>query len=264
MQERGCPRVLGIDEHFFSRKDGYATTLCDLSSNRIHDVVLGRSEASLAGYLNRLKGKEKVEVICMDLSTTYRAIARKYFPNAKVVADRFHVVRLVNHHFLTCWRLLIPARGKKRGLLSLMRRHAKNLKSEEQAQRLRRYLGENPALEAIYDFKQELCELLLERHCNAKKCRKLIPKLLRHPDPSGFQTATPRRTRRNPSPMARRNRRHVEVHQEQRNHRRIPQQNGDPRKKSIRIQELRKLPTPSQGVMLLMVRAEKGVPPIMA
>jgi len=26
-----CPRVLGIDEHFFSRKDGYATTFCDLS-----------------------------------------------------------------------------------------------------------------------------------------------------------------------------------------------------------------------------------------
>jgi hypothetical protein len=25
-----CPRILGIDEHFFSRKDGYATTFCDL------------------------------------------------------------------------------------------------------------------------------------------------------------------------------------------------------------------------------------------
>lgn len=179
MQERGCPRVLGIDEHFFTRKDGYATTLCDLSSNRVYDVVLGRSEASLAGYLSRLRGKEKVEVICMDLSATYRAIARKYFPNAKVVADRFHVIRLVNHHFLTAWKLLDPNGGKNRGLLSLMRRHAKNLKSPEQAQRLRRYLKENPALEAIYDFKQELCELLLQKHGNAAKCRKLIPKLLR-------------------------------------------------------------------------------------
>lgn len=27
-----CPRVLGIDEHFFTRKQGYATTFCDLRS----------------------------------------------------------------------------------------------------------------------------------------------------------------------------------------------------------------------------------------
>jgi transposase len=25
-----CPRILGIDEHFFSKKDGFATTFCDL------------------------------------------------------------------------------------------------------------------------------------------------------------------------------------------------------------------------------------------
>jgi transposase len=27
---RRCPRVLGIDEHFFTRKKGFATTLCAL------------------------------------------------------------------------------------------------------------------------------------------------------------------------------------------------------------------------------------------
>ena len=41
------PRVLGIDEHFFTRKKGFATTLCDLGSHKIYDVVLGRSELSL-------------------------------------------------------------------------------------------------------------------------------------------------------------------------------------------------------------------------
>lgn len=42
-----CPRVLGIDEHFFSRKDGYATSLCNLQRHTVYDVVLGRSEAAL-------------------------------------------------------------------------------------------------------------------------------------------------------------------------------------------------------------------------
>jgi transposase len=29
----------------------------------------------------------------------YRALLEKHFPNAKIVADRFHVIRLINHHF---------------------------------------------------------------------------------------------------------------------------------------------------------------------
>jgi len=97
---RSCPQVLGIDEHFFSRKKGYATTLVDLKHHKVFDVVLGRSEASLRSYLKRLPGKEHVRVIVMDLSETYRRIAQQYFPNAMIVADRFHVIRLVNQHLL--------------------------------------------------------------------------------------------------------------------------------------------------------------------
>jgi hypothetical protein len=54
---RPCPRILGIDEHFFTRKKGFATTLCDLGNHKIYDVVLGRSELSLEAYFHRLEGK---------------------------------------------------------------------------------------------------------------------------------------------------------------------------------------------------------------
>ena len=37
-----CQPVLGIDEHFFSSRQGYATTLCDLRHHKVYDVVLGR------------------------------------------------------------------------------------------------------------------------------------------------------------------------------------------------------------------------------
>ena len=173
-----CPPVLGIDEHFFSRRHGFATTFCDLRSHRIHDVVLGRSEASLESYLNRLEGKHLVRVVCMDLAAVYRSLVRKHFPNARIVADRFHVIRLVNQHFLACWKELDPVGAKNRGLLSLMRRHRHNLRPEQHA-RLAQYLSENPAFEVIYRFKQKLCYLLLEKHLNQKKCAKLIPRLLR-------------------------------------------------------------------------------------
>ena len=32
---RRCPRLLGIDEHFFTREKGFATTLCDLRNDKI-------------------------------------------------------------------------------------------------------------------------------------------------------------------------------------------------------------------------------------
>ena len=129
-----CPLVLGIDEHFFTRRKGYATTFCDLKNHKIYDVVLGRTELSLDAYLQRLEGKSQVRVVCVDLASTYRSIARKHFPNAVIVADRFHVIRLINHHFLACWRELDPIGAKHRGLLSLMRRHRHNLTEEQQLQ----------------------------------------------------------------------------------------------------------------------------------
>jgi len=64
LSNRPCPSVLGIDEHFFTRKKGYATTFVDLKKHRVFDVKLGRSEPSLRRYLSRLPGKENVQ--CFD------------------------------------------------------------------------------------------------------------------------------------------------------------------------------------------------------
>ena len=178
MSNRPCPRVLGIDEHFFTRKRGYATTLVDLKNHKVFDVVLGRSELSLRQYLKRLRGREQVQVIVMDLSETYRSIARKYFPNAKIESDRFHVIRLVNQHFLKAWQQHDPEGRKNRGLLSLMRRHAWRLR-DDQRSNLSEYLSEYPVLSAMYYAKQRLNRLLLRRTMNKKTAKRQLPKLLK-------------------------------------------------------------------------------------
>ena len=173
-----CPRMIGIDEHFFTRRKGFATTLCDLKNHKVYDVVLGRSEVSLQAYFQHLEGKTEVDLVCMDLASTYRALVRKHFPNARIVADRFHVIRIINHHFRACWREIDPTGSKHRGLLSLMRRHRHKLTPEQQ-QKLAAYLAAHPALEAIYRFKQRLCYLLLKKHRTRKQCRQLAPRFLR-------------------------------------------------------------------------------------
>lgn len=179
LEGRSCPVVLGIDEHFFSRKDGYATTFADLRNHKVFDVVLGRSEESLKAYLLRLKGRDNVRVVVMDLSETYRSIIKKYFPNARIVADRFHVVRLLNQHFLKVWGSLDPEGKKNRGLLSLVRRHEWNLKPD-QVPKMEKYFKECPGFEPLYRFKQDLMKLLLIKHQTRKGAKELIPQLLWH------------------------------------------------------------------------------------
>lgn len=179
LEGRLCPIVMGIDEHFFSRKHGYATTFVDLKNHKVFDVVLGRSEESLKAFLKRLPGRERVQIVVMDLSETYRSLIQKYFPNALIVADRFHVVRLLNHHFLKIWGQLDPEGRKNRGLLSLVRRHECNLKPE-QVPKLQSYFDQVPGLEPLYRFKQDLMQLLLKKHQKRTEAKNLIPQLLWH------------------------------------------------------------------------------------
>ncbi len=115
LQGRCAPKVIGIDEHFFTRKDGYATTLCDLGNHKVYDVILGRSALSLQQPLERISERYRTRVAVMDLSETYRQIVKTHFPNALIVADRFHVIRLVNQHFLKAWQLIDPVGRKNRG-----------------------------------------------------------------------------------------------------------------------------------------------------
>lgn len=173
-QNDPCPRVLGIDEHFFTRKQGYATTLCDLAHHKIYDVILGRSEKALEPAFEKLPDKRKVRVVVMDLSETYRSICRKYFPKAMIVADRFHVIRIVNHHFLKVWQAIDPLGRKNRGLLSLMRRRHDRLEPEQKL-KLQNYFSRLPALEAVWVFKHKLCDLLSFKHITHSQASKLIP-----------------------------------------------------------------------------------------
>jgi len=176
MASRPCPRVLGIDEHFFTRRKGYATTFVDLRNRKVFDVRLGRSEPSLRRYLKRLEGRGNVQVVVMDLSETYRSIARKYFSGAIIVADRFHVVRLINQHFLRVWKLHDPEGRKHRGLISLMRRHQWHLSNEQHAN-LMHYLAAYPVLQQLYVTKQRLVRLMLLKTVTAKRARKKLPQL---------------------------------------------------------------------------------------
>ncbi len=186
-----CPQVLGIDEHTLHRGQRFATTFCDLKNHRVFDISPGRSEPELAGYLRTLRGREHVRVVCIDLSNTYRAMIRRWFPRAAIVADRFHAIRLVGHHLLKLARQLCPALGWNRSWLGLLRTRRDRLDPRQQA-RLAELLAAQPALAGIYTLKEKLCGLLRLKCQSKGACRHHIRQLLHHIDTlraSGLEAA---------------------------------------------------------------------------
>jgi len=178
MKSEPCPQVLGIDEHSFSKKQGYATTFCNLRKHKIYDVVRGRSARDLQEYLEQLKGKENVKVICIDLSSSYRHLIQRYFPRAKIVADRFHVIRLMLHMCMQTYQDIDPKMKNQRGLLAALRTNPDNL-SEKREKKRDEYLKQQPTIKAIYQFKRRLHRLLMKKTVQAKRCKRLIPLFLK-------------------------------------------------------------------------------------
>lgn len=178
-QNRPCPRILGVDEHRFTRRQGFLTTFCDLAKRRVFDVVKGRSAAEMTAYLLSLKGRDKVKVVCIDMNSAYRKLVREWFPKARIVTDRFHVVRLVNQHFSELCKTLDEKRlayGRGR-LMRLMLTRRERLNAE-QRERLRCYFESSPGMETIYSFLHDLNELFRNKGKNKSDCRVHVAELL--------------------------------------------------------------------------------------
>lgn len=177
-QSLDCPQVLGIDEHSLHRGYQMVTTLCDLKNRRVFDLVEGRSSKDLAGYLSKLKGRKQVRLVCIDLSSPYRRIIRRFFPNARIVADRFHVIRIVQHHFMNLFKQIAPEVVRDRGLLAVLRKRPEKL-TAYQKQRLFELFEKHPSLKPLYDKQLELRALLNIKSRSKKSCQKHLPRLLR-------------------------------------------------------------------------------------
>jgi transposase len=175
-----CPQILGIDEHTLHRNGTFVTTFCDLRRHKVFDVVPGRSAAEMIQYLRGLKGRHKVRVVCIDLSHAYRDMIKKWFPNAILVSDRFHAVRVVMHHFIEQAKELAPIKYN-RGYLRVLRKRPENL-TKRQKERLKALFKQYPVLEPLYTKMREICDLFNLKAQAKSSCAKHAKALYQHID----------------------------------------------------------------------------------
>ena len=96
-------RRIGIDEvYVFHEERGgrqFVTVVRDLDTGRVLNVSRGKGEDALRMFASRLRRSgvaAEVECVTMDMANAFANFAEHNLPNALVVFDHFHVVKMVN------------------------------------------------------------------------------------------------------------------------------------------------------------------------
>jgi transposase len=107
-------RVIGVDDFALRRRHRYATIIIDAETGERIDVLPDREAATLEAWL---RGKNEVEAVCRDGSTTYAEAIRRALPDAVQVSDRWHLWKNLCDKILAevrahapCWGTVNPPR----------------------------------------------------------------------------------------------------------------------------------------------------------
>lgn len=158
------PKVIGIDEHYFRRNRGFrefASMVVDFKGKRVMEVVQGRTIADMTWALDHIPGRENVLYVVMDLCDPYRSFVKRFFPNARIVADKFHVLRLLNPA-INHYRKEITGDKRSLPIRRLLLRNGHRL-GRKMRWRLERWLNDHPELAEVYYAKEALHRLYRTR-----------------------------------------------------------------------------------------------------
>jgi len=90
--------LIGVDETSYKRGHRYITIVTNLETGVVVWVGKGKSAETLGEFF-KILGPErsaKISLVTMDMGEAFQKAVKEWAPNADVVFDRFHVVKLLN------------------------------------------------------------------------------------------------------------------------------------------------------------------------
>ena len=159
-------RQIAIDEISIGAGHRYLTIVLDLESGAVVHVGRGKGGEALMEFWKRLrKSGAKIEAVGMDMSPAYIQAVMANLPGAKIVFDRFHVMKLLNDKLSDLRRAMYRdiednlGREVLKGTRWLLLKRPENLDPRrKEKERLEEALRLNAPLAAAYYLKEELYE----------------------------------------------------------------------------------------------------------
>jgi transposase len=160
-------RQIAIDEISVGKGHRYVTLVLDLDSGAVVHVGQGKGGDALTAFWKRLRSSgAKVEAVATDMSPAYIDAVVTHLPKARLVFDRFHVMKLFNDKLSDLRRELYREatemlhKNVLKGTRWLLLKRPENLdqKHNEQA-RLEEALRLNQPLATAYYLKEDLAEV---------------------------------------------------------------------------------------------------------
>lgn len=171
------PSCIAIDE--FKGNAGGEKFQCNLSDpvkHKIIDILPNRDSEDLYKHFLEYpyEKRAKVKKVVMDLSTLFRSVAKKIFPEAKIIADKFHVIRVVTNSLENVRKRIqkefheVKRKWFKRSHYLLLKKHESL--TEEDIIELNRMLNSSRELEQAWVLKELFYEIFRkETRPEAKK-----------------------------------------------------------------------------------------------
>jgi transposase len=153
------PKTIGIDEHSLKRnkttkRKDFASLIVDYNNSRIFEVGEGKTADGLKFQFSHIEGRENVRNVVLDLCDPFKKFAREMFPNAKLVADKFHVLRLLNPA-INVRRKEITGDQRSNPVRKLLLMNENRLQYFER-RALHQWLDQNPVVKEVHFYKGAL------------------------------------------------------------------------------------------------------------
>jgi transposase len=157
-------RQIAIDEISIGKGHRYLTVVLDLETGRVVYVGEGKGADALKSFWKRLYASHaRVKAVAIDMSQAYIAAVKKHLPNAALVFDRFHIVKLFNDKLSDLRRELhreasgLLEKKVLKGTRWLLLKNPENLDDRRnEKQRLADALRLNEPLATAYYMKEDL------------------------------------------------------------------------------------------------------------
>ena len=157
-------RQIAIDEISIGKGHRYLTVVLNLKTGAVIFVGDGKGADALSPFFHRLKrSKAKIKAVAIDMSPAYIAAVMENLPNAAIVFDHFHVIKLFNDKLSELRRALYNQitnhQGKQalKGTRWLLLKNPENLDNDkDEEHRLKEALKLNEPLAAAYYMKEDI------------------------------------------------------------------------------------------------------------